>query len=301
MGNQMFMYAAGLAAASRLNTELVLDNGNFSALTTNDRPYQLSCFPEITERTASFSDVWNISQRRALLSLVERRRIRKYHVLRRLMRKLIRKFWPKGRLFQPEWCSYSPDFENVRDNTLLSGYFESEKVFAGIKPLVRKKFTFAPECFAPELSEKVRTCNSVALHIRRGDKAQSLMFYASGDDCAYYIRQAAAKLSAMTDSPKFFVLSDDIGWCRENLPKIYEADYTFVEGGTAMQDMALMTRCKHVIAGPSTFSWWGAWLNDNPNKIVIAPDINLWYREGASCYVPEDRQYLLPPEWIKIA
>ena len=66
-----------------------------------------------------------------------------------------------------------------------------------------------------------------------------------------------------------------------------------------------MTICNHVITGPSTFSWWGAWLNENPNKIIIAPDINLWYREGyregAWCSVLEVRQYLLPPEWIKIA
>ena len=299
MGNQMFMYAAGLAAASRLNTELLLDNGDFSTSTTQDRPYQLSCFPAITERTASFYDEWNISPRMAAINLISRRRIRRYHVFRRLMRKLASKLLPAGGMYQPKWCSYSADFESVHDDTLLIGYWESENIFAGIKDLVHRKFMFAPECFNPALTAQVRDCNSVAVHVRRGDKAEgSSAFYSTSEQ---YLKRAIGKISALTDNPRFFVFSDDIEWCRENLRKAYDADYTFIEGQTPPQDMALMTQCKHVIMGPSTFSWWGAWLNDNPNRIIIAPDVNLWYREGAFCYDPEDRKHLLPSDWIKIS
>ena len=297
MGNQMFMYAAGLAAASRLDTELLLDNGDFSTLTTEDRPYQLSCFPEITERTASFPDKWNISPRVAVVDFISRRRIRRYHIFRRLMRKLAYKLLPAGRMYQPKWYSYSTDFESVHDDTLLIGYWESENIFAGIKDLVRRKFTFAPECFDPALTAQVRACNSVAVHVRRGDKVTKYTnsFYSTSEQ---YLKRAIGKISGLTDSPRFFVFSDDIDWCRKTLPQIYDTDYTFIEGQTPPQDMALMTQCKHVIMGPSTFSWWGAWLNGNPNKIIIAPDINLWYRK--SFYDAEDRKYLLPTEWIKI-
>ena len=163
---------------------------------------------------------------------------------------------------------------------------------------MRKKFTFAPECFDPALSAQVRACNSVAVLVRRGDKAESKdVFYGTDER---YLRSALEKISSLTDSPQFFVFSDDIEWCKSNLPKIHEAHYTFIEGQTPPQDMALMTQCKHVIMGPSTFSWWGAWLNDNPNKIIIAPDINLWFRQLTPARI-EDRKYLLPPEWIKLA
>lgn len=70
-----------------------------------------------------------------------------------------------------------------------------------------------------------------------------------------------------------------------------------VEGQTPPQDMALMSLCRHVIMGPSTFSWWGAWLNEYPGKIVIAPDLNLWYKGAFNL---EEKKYLLPERWIKI-
>ena len=100
----------------------------------------------------------------------------------------------------------------------------------------------------------------------------------------HYLKSALPKLESLTDKPEYFVFSDNTDWCRKNLPQIHEAEYTFIEGQTPPQDMALMTQCKHVIMGPSTFSWWGAWLNNNPNKIVLAPDrkINMsWYPKGA--------------------
>ena len=106
----------------------------------------------------------------------------------------------------------------------------------------------------------------------------------SGASNLPYITRAIDKIKHLTNEPVFFVFSDDIEWCKENLPRVRNEDYRFIEGQTPPQDMALMTICRHVIMGPSTFSWWGAWLNDNPKKIVIAPDrkINMrWYPHGA--------------------
>lgn len=89
MGNQMFMYAAGLAAAKRLNTELRLGTWNFSVLTREGRPYQLNCFPEITEPEASFRETANINLGIALINLLTRKPIRKYHLFRRFLRKIL--------------------------------------------------------------------------------------------------------------------------------------------------------------------------------------------------------------------
>ena len=303
MGNQMFMYAAGLVTAHRLNTELRLGAWNYDHLSKEvikwSRPWELKCFPAITERNASFRETFRIAPGVAILNFIDRKPTAKRQIFKRLIRKILRNlFYKAGSVYNPSWCSYSPEFFDIKDNTFISGYWESEKIFAGAEDLVRERFKFAPSCFDSKLSAMVKSCNSVAVHIRRGDKS-GLDIFSQKD--FHYLRAAFEKITALTDKPKFFVFSDDIAWCRENIPQIYGAGggYTFIDGQTPPQDMALMTQCKHVIVGPSTFSWWGAWLNDNPQKIVIAPDINLWYKPGT--YNPEDRKYLLPESWIKIS
>ena len=296
MGNQMFMYAAGLAVAEKLHTELRISARDFTKHTKRNRPYYLDSFPAITEQLASFSDTWDISPTLAITNLAMRHSLIIYRVLRRLIDKFdINIINPK--VYRPKYFSYSSEFESIHDGTYIVGFWESERIFADIKELVRKKFTFSSECFASELTAQIRACNSVALHVRRTDKVRKDDSEASN---LPYISKALKTISSMTDSPRFFVFSDDIKWCKDNIHKAHDADYTFIEGQTPPQDMALMTKCKHVIVGPSTFSWWGAWLNDNPNKIIIAPDIHLWYKQLTSAGI-EDRKYLLPPEWIKIS
>ena len=304
MGNQMFMYAAGLAASRRLNTELLLDNAEFSELTRDDRPYQLSHFPEITERTASFMDIWRMSPGTAVLHAISLHKIRKYHIFRRLLRKSLFMLnlapvhhnaivnvsrcaqfpypYKYSRVFL-ENKAYKDRFTELPDNTYITGYWESEDYFADYAELVRKKFTFPQEYFNTALTSQVRSCNSVAVHVRRTDKVREDDSIASN---LPYISKALKTIISMTDAAKFFVFSDDIEWCRQNLPKDY--DYTFIDGQTPAQDMALMTQCKHVIMGPSTFSWWGAWLNVNPGKIVLVPNRKneknvdkSWYPRGA--------------------
>ena len=296
MGNQMFMYAAGLSAAARLNTELKLAAWHFNAHSSPDRPYSLSCFPAITEENATYSETWRISPKIAVIRFISgKHRVRRRYVFRFLLCEAARKILSSKGIYSPHYFSYSPEFESIPDNTYISGFWESEKIFAGIKDKVRTKFTFGQEYFNPQLSAKIRGCNSVALHVRRGDKAKGGIGSSEG-----YIRQAVAKMNSLTYDPEYFVFSDDIEWCKRTLPQIYDTNYTYVEGQIPAQDMALMSICKHVIIGPSTFSWWAAWLNRNPNKIIIAPDITLWYKPGAFDYNPEDRKHLLPPEWIKI-
>ena len=292
----MFMYAAGLALAQRFNTKLALAPSGFYNLTREDRPYQLSNFPAITEKFASFRETWKISPRYAMLDFIYYKPIKSFHFCRRTLRKISWKYLADGNFYKASYFSYSPEFENVQDNTYIAGFWESEKIFSNISDLVRKKFKFADSCFNPELTAKIKSCNSVALHIRRGDKIQLSNFIGSDE---HYIRTAIEKIYSLTENPEFFVFSDDINYCRENLPKIYpNAKYNFISQ-TPAQDMALITICKHVITAPSTFSWWGAWLNENPGKIIIAPDINLWYTNLTAALI-QDRKYLLPESWIKI-
>ena len=306
MGNQMFMYAAGLATALRLNTELVLDSSFFASGVRTDRPYQLSCFPEITERKASFADTWKLSPGLAVFNALTSMQLKKHHIFRRIFRRIMKKtltrldlapigyfYFIKGSEKSPfpypykfsrtyiENKAYRDRFNEIPDNSYISGYWESESYFADYADAVRKKFRFPPECFDPVLSEKIRSCNSVAIHVRRGDRARFETYRVKS---ARYLNHAIERITSLTEKPEFFVFSDDIEWCKENMHKIHEAEYHFIEGQTPAQDMALMSICKHVIMGMSTFSWWGAWLNENPKKIVIAPDresSGSWYPYGA--------------------
>lgn len=223
LGNQMFMYAAGLSAASRLNTELKLGAADFAVSTNKDRPYHLNCFPEITEPFASFSETFRICPGQALIEYLKIDRPLKELGIFKEVIKLSLSLLRHGS-YKPRYSSYSQDFLNVKDNTLLIGYWESEKIFADIADTLRRKFTFSPECFSPELSAKVKACNSVAIHVRMGDKAQKgSNFYCSDER---YIKLAIEKLLSLTENPSFFVFSDNTEWCRKNLPLIHDAEYT---------------------------------------------------------------------------
>lgn len=157
---------------------------------------------------------------------------------------------------------------------------------------MREKFRFPPEYFDSDMAGRIKSCNSVAIHMRRGDKSEIGSCFLTTDE--YYLKAAIGKILSLTEKPAFFVFSDDIEWCKETLPKIYDAKYIFVEGNTPPNDMALMTVCRYFIVGTSSFSWWGAWLNSSPRKIVIAPAVKFWSENV------NDRQDLIPESWITI-
>ncbi|MBQ7154757.1 MAG: alpha-1,2-fucosyltransferase [Synergistaceae bacterium] len=307
MGNQMFMYAAGLAAALRLNTELVLDTSSYGLFQSQkssrkDRPYLLSYFPEITERKASFADTWKLSPGMTMLNILTIWPIKSHHFFRRLLRKALTSTnlapvihesivnipedvpFPYPYKFSRIYIqnkAHDDKLKQLPDNTCLVGYWESEDYFADYADAVRRKFRFPSECFDPVLAEKVRSCNSVAVHVRRGDKVKEDDSQASNIS---YLKHAFEKIASLTRNPEFFVFSDDLDWCRENLRKAFEAEYNFIESQTPPQDMALMSICRHIIMAPSSFSWWGAWLNENEQKIIIAPKYRMnmnWHLRGA--------------------
>ncbi|MBQ4468957.1 MAG: alpha-1,2-fucosyltransferase [Synergistaceae bacterium] len=315
MGNQMFAYSAGFVTAKRLNTEILLDLYWYEKKQPrkDPRPYSLECFPKIHERAASFSEIYKLFPFQAVINHIYSRKNIFYslsrHSIRQIMNLLMllpegrarRKFLnsdplllpiPASRVFTQEGSRYSGKFKLIPDDTYIWGGFQSEKFFAGYEHLIREQFTFAPEYFRNSQCEKIRSCNSVAIHVRLGDKLR----HGEVDFTLKYIRHSLERIFTLTEKPEFFVFSDNIKICKDKLPEIYDAKYNFIEGNSPPQDMALITQCRHVITGPSTFSWWGAWLNDNPAKIVIAPAQKLWCSDRElACY-----QELYPSEWLVI-
>lgn len=159
----------------------------------------------------------------------------------------------------------------------VSGYFACEKYYADILPQLREKLRF-PESSNPQnavLAERMAAGNSVSVHIRRGDYLNPENQAMFGGICteAYY-ESAIKEMRRQVPDAHFYIFSDDIPYAAEHYGS---EDFTIVDinhGADSFFDMWLMSQCKHNICANSTFSFWGARLNENPEKIMIRPTIH---------------------------
>jgi hypothetical protein len=172
-------------------------------------------------------------------------------------------------------------FNNCKDGIDLFGHFQTENFFAHIREELLRDFTFKNSD-----AMSVPEGDYVAIHVRRGDYLRHPNFHPACD--SKYYKEAMSKFKQGT---KFVVLSDDLEWCRE---QDFFAGCEFWQGTDLAHDMYVMTKAKHNIIANSTFSWWGAWLNDNPNKIVVAPQ--KWFGSEAN----HNTKDVIPDSWIKI-
>jgi hypothetical protein len=166
----------------------------------------------------------------------------------------------------------------------LNGFWQSEKYFLNISDIIRDELQPDDETLE-KLKSKVED-NSVSLHIRRTDYVTSNGFHPV-QTIEYYNKA----LETIGDYNQLLVFSDDISWCKNNLK--YDNIF-FVENQDSIEDLWLMSLCAHNIIANSSFSWWGAWLNKNKNKKVIAP-MN-WF--GGSSEL--NQSDIVPDTWIKI-
>ena len=174
------------------------------------------------------------------------------------------------------------------ENMKLHGYFQSEKYFTDTK--------FIRELYSPRDTDieyildkyyDVFTTTICSIHVRRGDYLK-LQEHHPVCDMNYY--QKAMKL--MPKGCRFLVFSDDIDWCKENF---IDGDFIFISGEPDFIDLYMMSICDNNIIANSSFSWWGAWLNKHPNKIVVAP--TNWFGPAKNGLSTKD---LIPPTWIQI-
>lgn len=185
-------------------------------------------------------------------------------------------------------------FTNIpfHPNMQTCGWFASEKYFIHHKKEILA--LFAPSRTITEYLNKkyqdiINQPNTVAVHARAyflEDANAANLFMSYGAD---YFEKA---MSLFPDDTLFVVFSDKMDWCKEEFSKI-DKNIIFIEGETHFHDLYLMSMCKHQILSNSTFSWWGAYLNPNPTKLVIAPP--QWFSPGSGM---EDSLDLFPEEWI---
>lgn len=179
-----------------------------------------------------------------------------------------------------------------------SGYWQSEKYFKSIENQIRETFIFQNiDDDNKTLAKEISSHNSISLHLRRGDYLGSSMYSGICTEEYYMnaVEQIMLKIASKQDV-KFYVFSDDKDFAKQfirklNLP-VKLIDYN--QGADSYKDMYLMSKCKHNIIANSSFSWWGAWLNSYPDKVVVAP--NRWFNtDNEDCY-----KDIVPDSWLKI-
>lgn len=170
------------------------------------------------------------------------------------------------------------DFTQVtrEDSAYYDGYWQNEKNFEHIRSKVLEAYTF-PE-YTDErnvvLANRLLSKNSVSCHIRRGDYLKEPNMCVCTPN--YYTR-AITEMNERVAPDLYCVFSDDIQWCKENIQELLGGDKEIIfvdwnKGENSYCDMQLMSLCKHNIIANSSFSWWGAWLNQNSDKVIMAPE-----------------------------
>ncbi len=288
LGNQMFQYAAVRTIAYKLSVPLKLNTSHFC--NDNLRQYELSNF-DVQAAIANDAEIDNLVNFPGGFWKKNRERL-----MRQLKSEILRK-----KIIREKYFHFGDELREATRNTYVSGHWQSERYFASCTDVIRKDFSFVSplQGLNKGLAEQIgQSLNPVSLHIRRTDYLNSTLMHTC--DLSYY-RQAIQIMSRNMDDLSFFVFSDDISWVNSNLKLEYPAIYINHNTGlNACQDMRLMSLCRHHIIANSTFSWWGAWLNSNPDKIVVAP--KQWFRKDAKWYDGKspDIKDLIPERWITI-
>jgi hypothetical protein len=281
LGNQLFQYSLGRCLAERNRTRLKLDTSAFAGYPL--RRFVLEHF-FIEADVLSGEELQQLgrtpSSRRSLHQAMD-------WLLRRQTLPII-----KERSFR-----FQPEVLQAKAPCYLEGYWQSPKYFAPIESLIRKEVTVREPLTGENrrVADGISATCAVSLHVRRGDYISNEVTNRYHGICGPgYFYAAEDFLRTHLGEFVLFIFSDDPTWVAENLrfasPTVVvrhndvEQDY---------EDLRLMTLCRHHIISNSTFSWWGAWLCQHPQKIVVAP--KQWFREAT--HGTED---LIPSDWIRL-
>ena len=276
LGNQLFQYAAGLAYANRTNRRLQLDTHHYDS--NSSFPYSLGDF---------CIDALIGTSRTLPPNKADRFKYLTWKLLGR-----------SPRLLRERSLAYDERLGSEQGSVYLHGYWQSEKYFAQSEDLIRRHF----ECKSTlsnrnlQIANEIQSTPSIAVHVRRGDyvsnqKANSL----HGTCSPEYYQEAVARIQAETGvDHTVYLFSDDADWAIRNLN--FPCQVKPVVGNdraSAWEDLKLMSSCSHQVISNSTFSWWAAWLNRNPAKLVFAPQF--WFRPSSG--VSSD---IVPNSWNRI-
>lgn len=286
LGNQMFQYAIGrrlsLLKQSTLKLDLSFLNDKNPTAHYTIRNYELDPYNLVCD----FS------------KYVETEHFYRSNLLSKIKRKL-----GSLMLVNEKGYKFNPEILELKGNIYLNGYWQSEKYFEAIRSNLLSEFSLQNSLLnklesdksLKRIKELINSTNSVSVHFRRGDYVSDAVTSQFHGTCSInYYQNAIKQIATQISNPHFFLFTDDPDWVKSQ--KIIEDFQTTLAVTSNMHlDMYLMSLCKHNIIANSSFSWWGAWLNRNEDKLVIAP--KTWYAKDE---LNQQSQDLIPQNWIRL-
>jgi hypothetical protein len=277
LGNQMFQYALGRTLSLKNNTRLWLDS---SFLDEGDQQH--------TYRQYSLH-FFNVKGKLKKVDLNNN----SLPILQKILFKF--HFKKKIKYICEGSFNFNEEILNVSDNTYLDGYWQSFKYFESYWSMIKNDFEFALESVSINNSilKKIKSANSISVHVRRGD------YVTNGEANLYhgvlsqdYYHKAEKEIAKHVSDPTYFIFSDDIDWAKNNI-RFNSEQYYVSNSHAAHEDLYMMSKCRHAIIANSSFSWWGAWLIENLDKVIVAPV--KWFKD--SSFNTSD---LCPAYWKRI-
>ncbi|RYY07002.1 MAG: alpha-1,2-fucosyltransferase [Sphingobacteriaceae bacterium] len=292
LGNQLLQYAMGKQLSITRNVPLKLDVSFFED--QNLRSYKLNYF-NIKAEVASDLDIelfkkdintyQNLHQQTSFYAKVYRN-----------LEPLIFPKHKKNYFKEATWWILEPEVYKTPNDVYIEGYWQHYKYYENLQPSIFEELTLRelPNHHTQNwLLSILENPNSIAVHIRRGDYVSDPgANYLMGVLPVDYYNKAISYIKQKVTNPAFYFFSDDLDWVKQNIHT--NASNYYVDGNPDYVDLDLMRHCKHQVIANSTFSWWGAFLNRNSAKIVIAP-----YQWSPRADVNKNI-HLQFPDWIKL-
>tara|TARA_B100000965_G_scaffold386504_1_gene388818 strand:- start:1307 stop:2203 length:897 start_codon:yes stop_codon:yes gene_type:complete len=286
LGNQFFMYANAYSLSKKLNYDLYLDNtSGYFKKKNMIRNYELDKFnipQNIIGQNLKF-DTYVKDFKRKILKKTNFFNIKKNFLIESRDKKKI-----------SSYVDYSN--ENYSDILFVEGHFESQKFFITYSDEIKNRFTINNKYLENnnKYIDLLKNNNSVSICIRQNRFSEGQLINNEKSriftlNTINYIKKSVNFIKNRISNPKFFIWSNDFSGLREH----FDEDtfvYILNNNNKSLNDFNLFKYSKHFIVGPTSFHWWGAWLNNNPNKICLRPlNIN-----------PSDNRDFWPESWIAI-
>lgn len=285
LGNQLFQYATAKALSIHHNTELLLDVSAYHRKELPDlevpRNFELYNFAGVVEKLIQASEIQNEKQ----FSFLKERKIEK----------ILPNY--KRQVYKEPFYHFDANFFRCKQQVFLKGGWQSPKYFNNyadnIKSILQLKETTYNKIKPKALT--LENTTTVAVHIRRADYLRKpVILEWHGVLGKEYYAKAFEVLSKHTNIDKVLYFSDDPEWVAKELVSLMPGEIVSNEVSfTPYEDFYLMQHCTHNIIANSSFSWWAAWLNPNPDKIVVAPQ--RWFNKA-----PLNTKDVYPEGWFKV-
>ncbi len=276
MANQMFIWAFAKKLEKQSRLPVLIDD---SATTPKLQPF--NCFREYKAKVAPKNPFKMF--------------LRKIIPFRKIRDKITKEKFNLPVIEEKNFHEFEQNLLNTETPSYFGGYYQSEKYFADLRDEILEDFRLNIPLNAQnkKMLEKIKGCEAISLHVRRTDYLKRLDTY--GTCSVEYYKNAIDYTVKKADikKPVIFIFSDDYKWCKKHLKFPYQTVYANINSSNkGYFDLELMKNCKHNVIANSSFSWWGAWLNENPDKIVIAP--KPWFK-----HLKTDGD-LIPEIWVQM-